>query len=186
VVSWLCLSAIHHAAVVNLVYSSALFLTVFPGKVWDIAFFFVRWDLRHQVLRPLLAYCTAPDDRWGWLWSIWWNEDWQGKPKYSEKTCPRAILSTTNSTWPDPCANTGRRGGKPANNRLSYGADWDIVSKMNNIPPTYSYLRTRPIIIVTTRLRLQCRHIAVQRVHEGTVILQSNGDSCMCDGVPSR
>jgi hypothetical protein len=26
-------------------------------------FFFVGWDLRHQVLRPLLAYCTAPDDR---------------------------------------------------------------------------------------------------------------------------
>jgi hypothetical protein len=24
--------------------------------------------------------------------------------------------------WPDPCANTGRRGGKPATNRLSYGA----------------------------------------------------------------
>jgi hypothetical protein len=20
------------------------------------------------------------------LWSNWWNEDWQGKPKYSEKT----------------------------------------------------------------------------------------------------
>jgi hypothetical protein len=26
----------------------------------------------------------------------WWNEDWQGKPKYSEKTCPSATLSTTN------------------------------------------------------------------------------------------
>jgi hypothetical protein len=26
------------------------------------SFFFVGWDLRHQVLRPLLAYCTAPDD----------------------------------------------------------------------------------------------------------------------------
>jgi hypothetical protein len=26
-------------------------------------FFLVGWDLRHQVLRPLLAYCTAPDDR---------------------------------------------------------------------------------------------------------------------------
>jgi hypothetical protein len=26
-------------------------------------FFFVGWDLCHQVLRPLLAYCTAPDDR---------------------------------------------------------------------------------------------------------------------------
>jgi hypothetical protein len=85
-------------------------------------FFLVGWDLRHQVLRPLLAYSTAPDDRWGWLWSNWWNKDWQGKPKYSEKTCPSAILSTTNPTWPDPCANTGRRGGKSATNSLSYGA----------------------------------------------------------------
>jgi hypothetical protein len=51
-----------------------------------------------------------------------WNEDWQGKPKYSEKTCPSATLSTTNPTWPDPGLNPGRRGGKPATNRLSYGA----------------------------------------------------------------
>jgi hypothetical protein len=34
----------------------------------------------------------APDDRWWWLWSSWWNEDWQGKPKYSEKTCPSVPL----------------------------------------------------------------------------------------------
>jgi hypothetical protein len=73
-------------------------------------------------LSPL--YCShfwpivpAPDDRWEWLWSSWWNEDWQGKPKYSEKTCPNATLSTTNPTWPNP----GRRGGKPATNHLSYG-----------------------------------------------------------------
>jgi hypothetical protein len=39
-----------------------------------------------------------------------------------EKTCPSATLSTTNATWPDPGSNTGRRGGKPATNRLSYGA----------------------------------------------------------------
>jgi hypothetical protein len=32
----------------------------------------------------------APDDRWWWLWSNWWNEDRQGKPKYSEKTYPSA------------------------------------------------------------------------------------------------
>jgi hypothetical protein len=51
-----------------------------------------------------------------------WNEDWQGKPKYSKKTCPDATLSTTNPTWPDPGSNPGRRGGKPATNRLSYGA----------------------------------------------------------------
>jgi hypothetical protein len=64
----------------------------------------------------------APDDRWGWLWSNWWKEDWQGKPKYSEKTCLSATLSTTNPTWTDPGSNPGRRGGNPATNRLSYGA----------------------------------------------------------------
>jgi hypothetical protein len=50
-----------------------------------------------------------------------WNEDWQGKPKYSEKTCPSATLSTKNPTWPDLVSNPGSRGGKPATNRLSYG-----------------------------------------------------------------
>jgi hypothetical protein len=44
-----------------------------------------------------------------------------GKPKYSEKTCPNATLSTTNSTLPYLGSNPGRRGGKPATNRLSYG-----------------------------------------------------------------
>jgi hypothetical protein len=62
----------------------------------------------------------SPDDRWGWLWSNWWNEGWQGKPKYSEKTCPSATLSTTNPTWPDPGSNPGRRSGKPETNCLSY------------------------------------------------------------------
>jgi hypothetical protein len=37
------------------------------------------------------------------------------------KTCPSAALSTTNPTWPDPGTNQGRRGAKPATNRLSYG-----------------------------------------------------------------
>jgi hypothetical protein len=64
----------------------------------------------------------APDDRWGWLWRNLWNKDWQGKPKYSEKTCPSATLSTTNPTWLDPGFNPVRRGGKPGTKRLSYGA----------------------------------------------------------------
>jgi hypothetical protein len=34
----------------------------------------------------------APDDRWRWLWSNCWNEDWQGKSKYSEKTCPNHFV----------------------------------------------------------------------------------------------
>jgi hypothetical protein len=73
------------------------------------------WYVGH--CRPIVP---APDDRW-WLWSSRWNEDWQGKPKYSEKTCPSATLSNTNPTWPDLGSNPGRRGGKPATNRLSYG-----------------------------------------------------------------
>jgi hypothetical protein len=74
----------------------------------------------HSARRPLLAYWTCP----GWLWGcrIWWNRDWQGKPKYSEKACTSATLSTTNPTWRDRGANPGRRGGKPAPNSLSYGA----------------------------------------------------------------
>jgi hypothetical protein len=72
-----------------------------------------------------LAYCTCPG--WLWGWRIWWNE-WQGKPKYSEKTCPGATLSTTNPTWPDPGLNPGRRGGKPATNRFSYGAAKSSIS----------------------------------------------------------
>jgi hypothetical protein len=46
-----------------------------------------------------------------------------GGMKYSEKTCPSATLSTTNPKWRDPGSKPGRRGGKPATNRLSYGAD---------------------------------------------------------------
>jgi hypothetical protein len=54
-----------------------------------------------------MAYCTCPG--WLWWWRIWWNEDWQGKPKYSENTCPSTPLSTTNPTWPDPGASPGHR-----------------------------------------------------------------------------
>jgi hypothetical protein len=66
----------------------------------------------------------APDDRW-LVWSSRWNENWHGKPKYSEKTCPSATLFTTNPTWPDLGSNLGRRGGKLATNRLSYGTAYD-------------------------------------------------------------
>jgi hypothetical protein len=55
------------------------------------------------------------------MWSSLWIKNWQGKSKYSEKTCPSSTLSTINPTWPDLTSNPGRRGGKPATNRLSYG-----------------------------------------------------------------
>jgi hypothetical protein len=46
---------------------------------------------------------------------------------FGEKTCPSVILSTTNPTWLDPGWNPGRRGGKPATNRLSYGAAFHYI-----------------------------------------------------------
>jgi hypothetical protein len=42
----------------------------------------------HSALRPPMAYCASPGRLW-W-WRNWWN-DWQGKPQYSEKTCPSAL-----------------------------------------------------------------------------------------------
>jgi hypothetical protein len=39
-----------------------------------------------------------------------------------EKTCPIATWSHTNPTSPDAGVNSGRCGGKPGTNRLSYGA----------------------------------------------------------------
>jgi hypothetical protein len=54
------------------------------------------------------------DDRWWWVWSSRWNENWQGKPEYSAKTWPNATLCTTNPTCPDLGSNLDRRSGKPA------------------------------------------------------------------------
>jgi hypothetical protein len=89
----------------------------------EVTKFFIYFS--HGVrLSPLGTAATvwsivpAPCDRW--LWRNRWNANWEGKPKYSEKTCPSATLSITNPTWPDPGSNSGRRVGKPATNRLSY------------------------------------------------------------------
>jgi hypothetical protein len=44
----------------------------------------------------------------------------QGKPKYSEETCPGATLSTTKSHMTTRTRTPDHSGGKPATNRLSY------------------------------------------------------------------
>jgi hypothetical protein len=67
----------------------------------------------HSTLRPLNDLLCQPRVIMIMEKSV---NDWQGKPKYSEKTCPSAALSTTNPTC-CPYANPGRRGGKPASNR---------------------------------------------------------------------
>jgi hypothetical protein len=115
-------------------------VSIFTGHLLLFYFQFVRWDFGY--CGHLLAYCTSPG--W-WLWRNWWNEEWQGKPKYSEKTYPSVTLSTTNPTWLDPGLNPGRRGGKPVTNRLSYGAAWGDRFLLNvawlSLHYTVPYLR---------------------------------------------
>jgi hypothetical protein len=60
-------------------------------------FFFFFSNLCRETLGT--AATTGLLYRWWWVWRNWRNEDWQGKPKYSAKTYPRATLSTTNHTW---------------------------------------------------------------------------------------
>jgi hypothetical protein len=60
----------------------------------------------------------TPDHRW--VCSLWWNDHWQGKPKYLKNTCSSSTLFTS-PIWLDPGSKSGLHGGKPATNRLSYG-----------------------------------------------------------------
>jgi hypothetical protein len=99
----------------------------------------------------------APDDRW-WLWSNWWNEYWQGKLKYSEKSCPSATLSTTNPTCPDLGSNPGHRGWKPATNRLSYGTAYAAVSCIR----TFNYL-IKSIILASPTISVHLFHTSEVR-----------------------
>jgi hypothetical protein len=103
-----------------------------------------------------MAYCTCP--RWLRWWRIWCNEDWQGKPKFSEKTCPSATLSTTNPTWPDPGSNPSRRGGKPATNRLSYGAAHSTQYDRSIKPRTHSFFVALPGDMRQNNVFLECPH----------------------------
>jgi hypothetical protein len=90
---------------VNLIYTTA--------RTFSCLFYFLG-GVRLSALGASLGW-------WWWVWSSQWNENWQEKPKYSEKTCSSATLSTTDSTWLDLGSNPDRRGGKRATNRLSYG-----------------------------------------------------------------
>jgi hypothetical protein len=97
---------------------------VWPSHIMDWLFFNSisgrwiptgsTWHVGHQ-----LAYCTFPG--WLWGWRIWWNDDWQGKPKYSVKTCLSAtfVHHKSHLTWLG--ANPGSCSGKPVTNHLSYG-----------------------------------------------------------------
>lgn len=97
-------------------------------SLFKLFFFLVGCDWVQLLQRPLFGLLhqpqmTSDDGRW-WLWSNRWHLNWQGKPKYSEKTCPRATFSTRNPTWPDLGLNSVRHGGKPVTNPLRYSRAW--------------------------------------------------------------
>jgi hypothetical protein len=82
------------------------FFSVSPGCYLNYAMIIFYYFSHGVRLGPFSTAATVwpivpgLDDRWWWLRSNWWKEDWQGKPKYSEKNCPSVTLSTTNPTWP--------------------------------------------------------------------------------------
>jgi hypothetical protein len=106
-----------------MVSSSCCYENIFPLGV--------RWDWVHLVRRPLIDLLYQHRIIHDNVWSSWWNENWQGKPKYSEKTCASATLSTTNPTWSDLGSNPGRCGGKPATKCLSYDTAFATILLCN-------------------------------------------------------
>jgi hypothetical protein len=59
-----------------------------------------------------------------YMWKNWWNDNWQEKLKYLEKTSSSATLSTINSTSSDLGLKLGHCNRKPATKSLSYGMAW--------------------------------------------------------------
>jgi hypothetical protein len=51
-------------------------------------------------------------------WSIWWNVNWQRKPKYMDKSFPSATQATTNPIYNERGLNSSHLGGKP---KLDHG-----------------------------------------------------------------
>jgi hypothetical protein len=64
--------------------------------VLTVLLFIASKSLARLVLWPLFwPIVPAQGDRWGWLWSNWWNEDWQEKPARAALGPPQILLDPT-------------------------------------------------------------------------------------------
>jgi hypothetical protein len=85
------------------------------------------------LLRPFIGLLYQPwliySDDYG---AIGGMNEWQGKPKCSEKTHASAVLSTTDLTRFDPGSKSGHCGGKPATYRPRYstGREFGVTVKV--------------------------------------------------------
>jgi hypothetical protein len=103
---WLCL--VRHCVLLSILLTLNDFFFICAVGFW--------------VLRPLLAYCTSP----GWYVRVIVEKlvEWRfaGETEMLGENLRQRHFVRHKSTWRDPGLNPGRRGGKPATNRLSYGA----------------------------------------------------------------
>jgi hypothetical protein len=64
----------------------------------------------------------------------------------------RHFCPSQKPTWPDPGLNTGRRGGKPATNRLSYGAAEDVTLHNNGCENVRAHIFVSKRVLTLTFL----------------------------------
>jgi hypothetical protein len=129
----------------------------------------------------------AQDDRW-WLWINRWGANRQRKPKYSDKTCSNATLSTTNRTWPNAGSIPGRFGMKPATNRLSYytASAWRFAAEQTfNFMPSYLFMR-RSFLIGTVWGGVQLGPLGTAASNRPIVPVPGDCDDGEIDGMIGR
>jgi hypothetical protein len=118
---------------------------------FEISFF--SWGgvrLSPLVTSATLVYYTSSG--W-WAWSSWWNENWQGNRSTRRK--PALVPICPPQIPPDLGSNPGRRGGKPANNRLSYGAAWNEIAQTSAFNPACcDILRSDAVIALFRTMRV--------------------------------
>jgi hypothetical protein len=105
--------------------------------------------------------------RWLWWWRSWWNETVFGGGNRSTRRKPApAPFCPPQIPLANPGANPGCRGGKPATNRLSYGAASNLLDLISSnlsdlgITPVYPGLikpdNYHPPIIIDIYLPFAC------------------------------
>jgi hypothetical protein len=101
------------------------------NDVFSSFFSFLGWGETESTwyVGHYLAYCTSPG--WYMMMSVEQSVEWElaGETDVLGENLPQChfVHQKSHTTWPDLGSKPGRRGGKQATNRLSYGTA-DVVS----------------------------------------------------------